>query len=260
MKPHLYLSFIPEGLIASQLSPEDFGNYLAVGTKKRTRGQAIFIEVDPDLKSDYFPLKHVEERCVAHPTGQPKSSVYLSIYRVLENLPIAALGSLFLTTDDGRVLELKRQKYEEESKKIELHLYQEFLPVNPRIASNLNPRAFCKFVTDTSHPVSVPRLAFAEMILNGLSSDPIKAQAEDLPYPNIDHLRDCLVGLQENPSRPTKTVIRCWKGDVLYRTIKNGFFVGDQKDLIYYHFPEKDELENKYFTWWRSALTVHFGY
>ena len=179
---------------------------------------------------------------------------------ILENLPLAALGNLYLTTDDGKVLELERENYEEKSTGRELHLYQEFLPVNPRIASNLNPRAFCKFVTDTSHPVSVPRLAFAEMKLNGLSSDPIKASADDLPYPNIDHLRDCLVGLEENPSRPTKTVIRYWKGDVLYRTIKNGFFVGDQKDLIYYHFPEKDELENQYFTWWRSALTVHFGY
>lgn len=42
MKRYLYLSLLPEALIASMLPPEEFGNYLAVGTKKRTRGQAIF--------------------------------------------------------------------------------------------------------------------------------------------------------------------------------------------------------------------------
>ena len=42
MKKYYYLVATPESLIASHLEPKEFGNYLAVGTKKRTRGQAIF--------------------------------------------------------------------------------------------------------------------------------------------------------------------------------------------------------------------------
>ena len=42
MSVYLYLSLIPEALIASMLPPLDFGTYLAIGTKKRTRGQAMF--------------------------------------------------------------------------------------------------------------------------------------------------------------------------------------------------------------------------
>jgi len=231
MKTYLYFQLIPESLIASMIPPEEFGNYLAVGTKKRTRGQAMFFEVDPSLQSDYFPLKNIEKKCVPHPDGTPKHSVYLSIYRVLEHLPLSALGNLYLTTDDGRVLAIEQQKYEPPEKK-ELHLYQELCPVIPRIASTYEPLEFCRFVTDQSHPVSVPKLAFAELILNGLSTDPVHASVDNLPYLHVDHLRDILVMLQNRHDKPTKTVIRYWSGDILYRTIKNGFFVGDQKELF----------------------------
>ncbi len=40
---HLYLSLMPEALIASMLSPEEFGAYYAVGTEKKSSGQAIFL-------------------------------------------------------------------------------------------------------------------------------------------------------------------------------------------------------------------------
>ncbi|NIA30643.1 MAG: hypothetical protein GWP06_12120 [Actinobacteria bacterium] len=259
MKTYLYLSLLPESLVASMLPPEEFGNYYAVGTKKRTRGQAIFFEIDPDFKSDYFPLQDIEKRCVPHPDGQPKRSVYLSIYRVLEHLPLSALKNLYLVTDDGRVLSIEKQEYQPEQDR-ELHLYQEITPVSPRIASNLNPLDFCHYVTDTAQPVSVPKLVFTELQLNGLATDPIKATTDNLPYPNIDHLRDCLVGLQEHPEKPTKTVIRYMFRDILYRTVKNGFFVGSQKEFFFYPFPSLKELEGKHYAWWRSALTQGFGF
>lgn len=43
MAIHLYLSLLPEALIASMLSPEDFGTYYAVGSAKKSRGQAMFL-------------------------------------------------------------------------------------------------------------------------------------------------------------------------------------------------------------------------
>ena len=57
MAVHFYLSLIPEALIASMLTPEEFGTYYAVGIQKKSRGQAIFFEVDPKFKSDAFRLE-----------------------------------------------------------------------------------------------------------------------------------------------------------------------------------------------------------
>jgi hypothetical protein len=259
MKKYLYLSLTPEALISSMLSPEEFGNYLAVGTKKRTRGEAMFFEIEPDFESSHFPFKDItiNEKCIPHADGTPKRSVYISIYRVLEHIPINKLKQLYLVTDDGRVLGLEHREYKSETARC-LHLYQQIVPVSPRIASTLNPSEFMKFVTDTSRAVSVPKLVFVELRLNELANDPEKGSVNDLPYPNIDHLKDCLVDLQNHATKKTKTIIRNFNGDLLYRTCKNGFFIGDQTTLRYYPLPTIDELEEKYYTWWRSALVIGF--
>jgi hypothetical protein len=257
MKRYLYLSVTPEALISSMLSPEEFGNYLAVGSQKRTRGQAVFFEVDAEKAGNFVPQEYIEKRCVPHPDGSPKRSLYLGIYRVLERIPLESLKDLYLTTDDGRVLRLEKGTYEK-PRSGELHLYQELSPVTPMVVSALDPYNFMMRVTDTTKPVSVPRLFFVELKLNGLANDPVGAADHDLPYSNIPHLRDCLVSLKQGDQKMTKTVIRIFKGDVQYRTCKNGFFIGDQKNFVFYPFPTIDELETKYYTWWRSALILGF--
>jgi len=257
MKRYLYLSLLPEALIASMLPPEQFGNYLAVGTKKRTRGQAMFFEVEPDFKSDYFNLEDIEKLCKPHDDGTPKRSKYFSIYRVLEHIPLKNLKHLYLTTDDGRVLELRQDEYRIRHD-TKLRLYQQLTPVNPRIASSLKPQEFVKFITNTANPISVPKIVFVQLGLNNLATDPVNGSDDNLPFPNIQHLRDCLTELKLANEKPTKTVIRFMQGDLLYRTIKNGFFVGDQDNFLFYKFPSMEQLENEYYSWWRSALVLGF--
>ena len=107
MKIHLYmLCYRFEALVASHLEPEAFGRYMAVGTQKNARGNVLFFEIDPALKSDYFKLDDLEHRCVPHVDGSPKRSKYISVYRVLEHLDLSALGKLYLCTADGRVMSL----------------------------------------------------------------------------------------------------------------------------------------------------------
>lgn len=256
-KNYLYFSVTPEALIASGLEPEKFGNYLAVGTQKRARGQAVFFELDIDKMSDVVSKELIEEKCTPRPDGTPKRTSYISIYRVFERIPLDALKSLYLTTDDGRVLKLEPGKFKSPANE-SLFLYQELCPVNPRIASSLNPEAFVKYVCNPKNNVSVPKLFIAQLELGQLANDPIAGEADDLPYSNIYHLRDCLSGLLQNSSKFTKTVVRFFKGDIAYRTCKNGFFIGDADTVIFYPFPSKEELNSKYFTWWKSAQTQGF--
>lgn len=259
MNINLYLSIMPEALIASMLSPQEFGKYFAVGTKKRTRGQAMFFKLKRNLKSNYLKLDDIESRCVPDKDGSPKRSKYISIYRVLEHVPMDAIENLYIVTDDGRVLELQKEKYVDDDNDA-LHLYQQLGPVKPLVASSLNPPEFCKYLTDTSKPVSVPKLAFVELFLNGLANDPENARLDNIPYPNIDHMRGCLINLQKKPSKPNKTVVRSTQKDILYRTCKNGFFIGDSETMNYYPMPSKEKLEGEHYAWWKSALTQGFNY
>lgn len=258
MKRYLYLSLTPEALISSMLPPEDFGSYLATGTKKRTRGQAMFFEVDMDAIADMLPLDYIEKRCVPQEGGRPKSSVYISIYRVLESIPLNALKSLYLTTDDGRVLELQQSDRKVDHPG-ELHLYQELSPVNPRIASTLAPKEFLTSLTSGAEKVTIPKLVFVELKLNGLAVDAENAPLKDLPYQNMDHLRDCLMILKNEEGKTKKTIIRFFNRDLFFRTIKNGFFVGDKNEMLFYPFPSVEELEDKHYSWWRSANTMGFN-
>ena len=252
MKQFVYLSITPESLVASHLPPAEFGNYLAVGTRKRLRGQAIFLELDT-AKLKNLPTKYLNERLVPYEDGEPKRSLYLSIYRVLEYTPLEAMKNLYLVTDDGKVLELKSRYFSPDEQDV-VHLYQQFNPINTRVASKLSPPEFISFLTDTEKPVSVPRIFMAELKLNRLARHP-DAPIHDLPYPSPDHLRDCLSRLLSSEQRATKTVIRQFKGEISYRTILNGFFVGDRDGYLYYPFPSTEELEGIYYSWWRSALT-----
>jgi hypothetical protein len=255
MKNYYYLVTTPESLIASHLAPFDFGNYLSVGTKKQIHGQNIFFELDAEKLKD-LPKEHIDAELVPYPNGEPKRSVFFGIYRCLEKTPLSALKNLYLSTDDGKVLEIVSSKFEE-TESDDTHLYQQFNPVTTRVASKLNPNKFIQFLTDTTKPVSAPKIFFVELLLNELALDP-NAPLSNLPYPNPDHLRDCLIRLNETRGKRTKTVLRYMQCDLKYRTIKSGFFIGEKDRFLFYPFPSIEELEGKYYNWWRSALTQHF--
>ena len=253
MSKYIYLTCNPEALVASMLPPENFGLYLSTGTKKRNKSQTIFFEVDLSRIEKLIDMKSLEKRCVAKEDGSPKSSVYLSVYRVLETIPLVALKSLYLTTDHGIVLELKKAAYDKSREpQNALHLYQELCPVNPLVASSLPPSVFLGRLTDGSIPIVLPKLFFVELKLGELANEPLSGSAEHLPYPNIGHLRDCLEIIRGEYEKHMKTVHRIFSGELLYRTIDTGFYVGAKDDMVFYPYPKMAELEMINYNFFRA--------
>jgi hypothetical protein len=253
MSNYVYLTCTPEALVASMLPPEGFGMYLSTGTKKRNKGQTIFFEVDLEQIKDHIDMDSLNKRCVAKEDGSPKSSVYLSVYRVLETIPVSALKSLYLTTDRGTALELKKTVYDKSKETHNaLHLYQELCPVTPLVASGLAPSVFLKTLTDASRPIVLPKLFFVELKLGELATNPLYGSAEQLPYTNVGHLRDCLEILRGEYEKHMKTVQRVYSGILLYRTIESGFYVGSKDEIVFYPYPSMKELENINYEFFRE--------
>jgi len=253
MSKYIYLTCTPEALIASMLCPEDFGTYLSTGTKKRNKGQAIFFEVDLGQIEKLIDMDSLNKRCVAKKDGSPKNSVYLSVYKVLEMIPLSAFKNLYLTTDNGYTLELKKAPYDpKEEIKTQVHLFQELCPVTPLVASELAPSAFLKRLTDGSTPIVLPKLFFAELKLGELATNPLSGSVENLPYSNVGHLRDCIEILRGEYNKHMKTVQRIYSGSLLYRTIESGFYVGSKDDIIFYPYPGIIELENINYEFFRA--------
>jgi len=252
MTHHLYLSLIPEALICSMLTPEEFGVYYAVGTEKKAREQAIFFELDPDFRHEAFRIEEGFARCKPHENGSPKRSIYISVYRVLERIPLDALKKLYLVTQDGRTLGLEASDdipQDDEG----LHLYQEIAPVHPLVASTLGPQKFYELIV--KNPISLlslPAVCFVELRLGELAKDPKHGAVRDLPYANIEHLRQCLLDLRSKAVH-TKMVNRIQPARFPYRAIKNGIFIGNKEKLLYFPLPSQEELRAKHYRWWRSA-------
>jgi hypothetical protein len=252
MDRYLYLSMIPEALIVSMLPPEAFGVYYAVGATKKSRGQAIFFDLDPDFRHDFFRIEEGFRRCVPHEDGSPKRSIYVSVYRVLEHVPLDVMRKLYLVTQDGRVLGLEpSEELPEET--VGLHLYQEIAPVHPLVVSTLGPRGFYELIVkNPTSLLSLPTVCFIELRLGELAEDPERGALRDLPYSNVNHLRQCLVDLRTKIVH-AKMVDRIHSASIPYRTIKNGVFVGNEERLLYFPMLSQQELRAKHYRWWRSA-------
>ncbi len=254
----LYLSLIPEALIASMLAPEEFGAYYAVGTEKKSRGQAAFIEIDPGFRHDYFQIDEGIRRCQPHPDGRPKASIYISVYRVLEHVPIRAMGKLYLVTQDGRVLGLDATKELPEPGHGR-HLYQEIAPVHPLVVSSLPPYRFYELIVkNPTTLIRLPAICFVELRLGSLAEDPWHGEVGDLPYRRIEHIRQCLIELSTK-TVDAKMVNRIEPARFPYRTIKSGAFVGDEEELAFFPLPPIEELQTEHYPWWRSASSAWSG-
>lgn len=255
MTVHLYLSLMPEALIASMLTPEEFGVYYAVGSHRKLHGQAIFLELDPEFRNDFFRIEEGIQRCVPHKDGTPKKSVYISTYRVLEHAPMPAVLKLYLVTAYGETLGLERSDVFPEDDQ-DLHMYQEIAPVKPLVVSNFGPVAFYEFITQAPESmIHLPAIAFVELRLGALASDPEFGEVGELPYEFIPHLRECLVELRDKTIH-SKMVDRVHPVEFPFRMIKSGLFVGNTEELAYFPLPSRDELRGKYYRWWRSANLI----
>jgi hypothetical protein len=173
---------------------------------------------------------------------------------VIEHVAPSAVKKLYLTTADGRTLELSASENAPECEE-GLHLYQEVAPVHPRVVSSLCPAEFYDFLFDPQKSmVTVPALCFVELTLGGLADDPEFGSAQGLPYVDIDHYRQCLLDLSaESKTAPVKIVDRIHPSSFHYRTIKSGCYLGSGADLLYFPMPSLQELRTDHYQWWRSA-------
>lgn len=252
MTVYTYFSLIPEALIVSMLPPEDFGHYLAVGSKYLTKGQAVFFELDPDFRDPFFDLDDGIRRCVPHDDGTPKNSVYISVYRVLEHIPLNVIGKLFLVTDYGQTLAIDRSRAMPEPSP-GYYMYHDLAPVSSLVVSKLPPQAYYESVTiKPPKLIKFPGLAFVDLELGALATDPENGAVADLPYSGIPHIRECLFEL-ETKNKKNKLVDRLHTAEFPYRMVKSGFYIGNGPDLAFYPMPSHEEMREKYHHWWRMA-------
>lgn len=254
MKTHYYVSLYPaEALIASQLEPDKFGTYMAIGQKYGAFEKILFLEVEGGF-GDFFDWKYAAERCVPHADGLPKNSVWMSVYRVLEHVPINALKAAYLTTSDGRTLALERAGYAAPPAS-PYFVYQEIAPLSPLVVSRLDPRDFARFITDKGAHIQVPKIVFADLKVIDLENPTRTGNIGGTYDKNLEHLKECIAAVSGSGGKPTKNVERS-NSAFGYQIINHGIYVADSKEIVLYKMPSTEQIRQNHYDWGRSAMLL----
>ena len=259
MKQNFYLTVFPmEALIASELEPTAFGAYMSVGARKGSAEALIFIQ----LKAAEGPFNWDEARaaCVPHADGCPKHSFYLSIYRVLENLPLDILASVYLVTRDGRTLELKLAEqtvYQDTIAKnwTGIGLYKELCPVFPLVVSRRKPAEFGAYLTSPTTRTRVPTLVFTDLRVSENLADYVTSGniGNNVYDRHPEHLCNCISQVREHPEKGAKIVDRTYFTHFSYSLIKNGVFLSRQETTLFWPIPTVQQIKEIDYDWGRSA-------
>ena len=161
---HLYLILHPnEALVASQLSPEEFGSHYSVGSPRHFTGKVIFAEVDINYRPSSCASTSIWRRPSPIHAGKPKRTKFVKSYRVLEHIDLAALKKLYLVTTDGAVLGLDATDEPADTGRAgRVRVYQEVCPLRLVVASSLQPKQFGAYITEGTWSKGAPKIFFTQ--------------------------------------------------------------------------------------------------
>lgn len=252
---HYYLMVSPtEALIASMLDSSDFGAYMATGSRKTASEQLMFVELTGEFGSD-FDWDYARRACKPHPDGSPKHSVYLSVYRVLERVPLSTLEDLHLVTRDGRSLRLIQGEIPYPLHWRGYALYKEICPVTPLVASSLPPEPFSRYLLDPTNHISVPAIVFTDVKIIDLDNLEHSGNVGGLyDHEGNEHVRTCFEEIRKQPGKRSKTIDRSASNRFSYQSIGQGIYFARHKDgMVCYPMPDREEIRRHHYEWGRSA-------
>jgi hypothetical protein len=247
--------FPNEALVASQLSPEEFGKHYSIGSPRHFMGKVIFAELDISFRDDYFKIDEFLTQTEAE--GRLKRTKFVKSYRVLEHVDFSALQKLYLVTTDGAVLGLgKSQEPPGWGQSGRVRVYQEICPLRLLVASNLNPPEFGRYITEETWSKGAPKIFFTQYDLDVeavVSRNEVRAfNMGPLPNVNPTNLPTALKELKADPAKKTKTVSLNPNLDMVsYKLIKHGFWFAGGALTVFYPMPSLNELHESHYSWWR---------
>ncbi|MCX6553295.1 MAG: hypothetical protein NTY02_20200 [Acidobacteria bacterium] len=255
---HLYLILHPnEALVASQLSPEEFGSHYSIGSARHFTGKVIFAEVDINYRHEYLRIDEYLGYTESGRPGKPKRTKFVKSYRVLEHIDIAAMHKLYVVTTDGAVLGLDPgQEPVDPGRRGRVRVYQEICPLRLVVASSLEPQQFGKYITAGTWSKGAPRIFFTQWDIDAeavvKTNDVRSFSMGPLPNVNPTNLPTAIKELAEDPTKKTKTVSLNPSLDLMsYKNIQPGFWFADENAVKFYRMPTMEELHDKHRSFWR---------
>lgn len=253
----LYMILYPTtALVGSQLAPEDFGRHFISGSSKYYAGKLIFAELDISFRNKYFKIDEMLAELSPHEDGKPKSTKYVSTYRVLEHVDFDALKSLYITTPEGYSLELKAAPYEAKHQDGFVRIFGEISPVSMMVLSDYNFLDFAKTITDPRAFVGAPKMFYTQIELE-IDEFLKAAEANPLlpsPIPDLHPavLQKAILEIRRFPGKHTKGLsLSNPLGKLSFRNLRHGFMFASQDKNKFYPLPSLADIEKTNYKFWK---------
>jgi hypothetical protein len=254
---HLYMILFPNtALVGSQLPPLEFGKHFISGSSKYYSGKLIFAEIDAGFRHTYFKIDEMLADLVPHEDGRPKSTKYVSTYRVLEHIDYDAIRRLYITTPEGYTLELAPGPYEARHQPGLIRVFGEISPVSMMVLSDYNFMEFSKSITNPDSFVGAPKLFYTQIdleigeFLREIESNPLMPPPIPDVHPAV--LRKSILELQRYKDKHTKGLsLANPLGKISFRNLRHGFMFASQAQNKFFPLPASEEIEKLNYKFWK---------
>jgi hypothetical protein len=255
---YLYMTLHPNNaLIASQLDPPRFARHYTSGSSRHYRGKVIFAEIDPEFRNPFFPIDEILETVYPHEDGRPKATKFIASYRVLEHMDFDCIHRVFLTSQEGECIPLEPGSYVAPDVGSRLRLFAEITPLRMLVLAEHDFEAFGKYVTNPKNTKSAPKQFYTQIELD-VAEFVAEFEANAFrpsPVPEVhpSTLRDAFVEINMFPDKHYKGISLDSRLDqISYKLIDSGFMFSSQEVTKYFPMLGRDEIESRYFKFWRT--------
>ena len=256
-KNRLYMVLYPnQSLIASQYDPEMFARHYTSGSSRHYSGKVIFTEVDVDYRNDFLDIENILDNLKAHKDGRPKATKFVASYRVLEHVELSAIGTLYISTEEGHCIGLNKGVHKEHEEGF-IRVYAEIAPMHMLVMSRLTPMNFGRYITDPNNRKSAPSQFYTQLDINlvefieEFEKNPFKPSPITSIHPST--IRDGFHELMSHPDKRTKGMALDSNMDsISYRLLRNGFTFAAKGECMFYPIPSHSEIEAANFKFWRT--------
>jgi hypothetical protein len=253
----LYMILYPNNaLVGSMLPPDQFAIHYQVGSNRYYSGKLIFAEIDTAFRDPYFPIEWGLEALVPHADGRPKSTKFISSYRVLEHIDFKYVKNLYLATQEGVCLELKREDYDATRDGTGLRIFGELSPVRLVVLSTYTSAELANYITTPGNPKGCPKIFFTQIDVNveefvqQFRENPFIAPPVPAVHPS--KLRDAVEELVREKKKVKGLSLNTSMGSMSFKKIANGFWMAAQNEIVFFRMPTPAEIEETNYKFFKS--------
>jgi hypothetical protein len=254
----LYQILYPnQALVSSQLAPEAFARHYLIGSIRHYSGKLVFADIDINFREPYFDIDGGLKALVPHEDGSPKHTKFICSYRVMEHMDFDAVKSVYISTSEAHVLELKPAEYDKTHQPGFLRTFAEIAPLSMLVISPYDMPEFGKFITQPGQTKGCPKLFYTQIDLN---VDEFLANFEknpfmQAPFPFLhpSKLRDAILQMKIKPEKQSKGLaLFCPLDQISFKMIRHGFMFASKDKYKFFPMPSLHDIETNHFRFWQD--------